>query len=475
MPTRRSFIQTSAMLGAATTLSLEDVANAFARTRAISVRRNIYSLAANSPEVAALKAGVQAMKALNPATGLPTNKKSWLYQRGIHKWTSPAPNPVPVAWNTCTHHGVPGPAFLSWHRAYLYYFERICRSVSGNANFMLPYWNYDNPGQDALPPVFLDPASPLYHASRGINDGSVIDAISRGAQATIGTADFSTFHSDVEDCHDNTHGAIGGDMGGIRTSPLDPIFYLHHCNLDRCWRHWQLQHQGSGNPTPLPSWWTTSWTFFDENQSQVAMTGQQAEHATSLGYRYDDEPLRVRPFVFDQVQVRNICQRYPFLCRPIRVVQVPPWPLPVRGPRPLPLPVRLPAAAANVLAQTKREAGANLQRGLLAMELVLDWREGSPPLLVEARRAGMQGDTGWVAAGAASAFSRGGTRDTVQIDVSQVFDRLGTQQLRDLEWRVRFFSGRRTKAGREVPLGNVVAANARVLAAQLTMPAGRRR
>ncbi len=39
--------------------------------------------------------------------------------------------------------------------------------------------------------------------------------------------------------HNFGHGWIGGQMGDAFTSPLDPIFYLHHCNIDRIWAEWQ--------------------------------------------------------------------------------------------------------------------------------------------------------------------------------------------------------------------------------------------
>ncbi|MER7753289.1 tyrosinase family protein [Kitasatospora sp. NPDC097643] len=37
--------------------------------------------------------------------------------------------------------------------------------------------------------------------------------------------------------HNQVHVWIGGDMGPA-TSPNDPLFYLHHCNVDRIWQGW---------------------------------------------------------------------------------------------------------------------------------------------------------------------------------------------------------------------------------------------
>ncbi len=40
------------------------------------------------------------------------------------------------------------------------------------------------------------------------------------------------------------HNWTGGTMAG-GNSPLDPLFYLHHCNVDRLWAIWQLNHAGA--------------------------------------------------------------------------------------------------------------------------------------------------------------------------------------------------------------------------------------
>jgi tyrosinase len=37
--------------------------------------------------------------------------------------------------------------------------------------------------------------------------------------------------------HDQVHVRISGDMATFM-SPLDPIFWLHHCNIDRIWDQW---------------------------------------------------------------------------------------------------------------------------------------------------------------------------------------------------------------------------------------------
>ena len=47
--------------------------------------------------------------------------------------------------------------FLPWHRMYLFYFEKVLRAASGDANFALPYWRWTS--QRAMPLPFRSPAN----------------------------------------------------------------------------------------------------------------------------------------------------------------------------------------------------------------------------------------------------------------------------------------------------------------------------
>ncbi|KAK1704985.1 hypothetical protein BDP67DRAFT_570494 [Colletotrichum lupini] len=49
----------------------------------------------------------------------------------------------------------------------------------------------------------------------------------------------------VDSPHSCGHLATGGTMENQNASPGDPIFFLHHANLDRLWWDWQLANLSS--------------------------------------------------------------------------------------------------------------------------------------------------------------------------------------------------------------------------------------
>ena len=79
----------------------------------------------------------------------------------------------------------------------------------------------------------------------------------------------------------------------------DPIFWLHHCNIDRLWNRWLSLGGGRANPTENTVWMDQPFAFFDETGSMIQMSGRDVvQSAEQLNYRYDDEPLgAVRVFV----------------------------------------------------------------------------------------------------------------------------------------------------------------------------------
>lgn len=212
------------------------------------VRRRLRT---GSPEVdaaiATYKNAVAAMKAL-PSS----DPRSWAAQAALH-------GSVIGGFNFCQH-GTDH--FFSWHRAYLLYFERICQELTGAKNFGLPYWNWNqNP---AIHPAFLVATSPLFHP-RGSTSVAGNAAFSDSTLDTIfSDTNFFTFGSQIEGTpHNTAHIAIGADMasGG---SPLDPVFWAHHCMADYCWAKWNIE-LGNDN-TSDQAWGGTTWNHFVDGQ-----------------------------------------------------------------------------------------------------------------------------------------------------------------------------------------------------------------
>ena len=84
--------------------------------------------------------------------------------------------------------------------------------------------------------------------------------------------------------HFFTHIAIGGDMADFATVGGDPLFYLHHCNLDRVWESWN--RLGNSNPTD-PKYLNRKFTFADRNGKRVDMPVSAGDRVAQLGYEYD--------------------------------------------------------------------------------------------------------------------------------------------------------------------------------------------
>jgi tyrosinase len=64
---------------------------------------------------------------------------------------------------------------------------------------------------------------------------------------------YTDFTTQVEFIHNDVHGWVGGTMSLITTSPADPLFWLHHAQVDRLWSQWQAKASNAGkNPVLDP-------------------------------------------------------------------------------------------------------------------------------------------------------------------------------------------------------------------------------
>lgn len=219
----------------------------------------------------------------------------------------PSANDVKIYWNQCQHQSW---FFPPWHRGYLMALEAQLREdivqQGGPSNWALPYWNYFGPGNEFdIPPAFTQPAmpngspNPLFVTARygpygnniifeptaaalikyppppgfhgKVTDDCLCDTVYTGSDTNTSLPGFGGplsgfWHGDLypsgnleQDPHNLTHNFVGGftsASSGLMTDPglaaLDPIFYLHHANIDRMWAIWNSDPRNT-NPSD-PNW-----------------------------------------------------------------------------------------------------------------------------------------------------------------------------------------------------------------------------
>jgi hypothetical protein len=223
------------------------------------------------------------------------------YYEGIEDQTPPD-DVAKTVWATCQHSGLTQAVnFFGWHRMYLYYFERVLRWASGDDTLRLPYWDYTDPAQLALPEAYRKVASGLYDAKRnpGMNDGSLkLNSESTDVDDTLKITDYFRFEKSIEGhIHGYVHCTVGptcpvAHMGDVPVAGGDPVFYSHHANIDRLWACWQQLYG-----TPAGDWQGQEFSFVDETGTMQTRPVKDFLDSAALGYVYDNVTDCSRPTV----------------------------------------------------------------------------------------------------------------------------------------------------------------------------------
>lgn len=195
-----------------------------------------------------------------------------------------------------------GPAFLPWHREFIWRFEQDFLAAIGEPAFGLPYWNWAQDKTDGTLPTSriwsaigansgsiafggsiwnrmtaqLDAAGSAYTAQNlatavrrefdgfsdafghivNVQDAASADALMGNVSLIYDSANWDTsslgFRSTTERVyHDHIHVLVGGDIGDMTDPNIavnDPIFFLHHAMIDRLWARWQDALVAAGTP-----------------------------------------------------------------------------------------------------------------------------------------------------------------------------------------------------------------------------------
>ncbi len=327
-------------------------------------RKNVYDGGDWADPILWYARGVKAMKT-RPLSD-PTSWNFYAAIHGIRRWVwdfygftqasdaDPAASVVGTYWFQCQHQSW---YFLPWHRGYLLALENQLReeiaTLGGPADtWALPYWNYFGTNQNALPSAFRSTDwpdgndNPLFVTQRWgplstatpFDVGSVTNltplgdpiftgpggggSVGFGGPETGFNWNGGTSGGVEMNPHNFIHGLIGGEdasqqfppgtpfagsnlygvMGDPSAAALDPIFYLHHCNIDRLWESWNSFP--SGKPAPNPTDWknpvNSNWQKGPANigQRKFAMpkpdasewvyTPEEMLSIANLGYDYQD-------------------------------------------------------------------------------------------------------------------------------------------------------------------------------------------
>jgi len=246
----------------------------------------------------------------------------------------PAQNVQDLYWDQCQHQSW---YFPPWHRGYLIALEAQIRaaviSLNGPQTWSLPYWNYFGPeDQNEIPPAFTEQnlpdgsPNPLFVEARYGRNGVVfvrIPPVSEACQTNTvyngtnpatpppgyGGPQTTFWHGGgnqrggnlESNPHNLVHGQVGGnapdgETWGLMSDPglaaLDPVFYLHHCNIDRLWAAWNQNGNSNSND---PNWLNGPAAGGDRefampmpDGSSWVYTPNDVNSLIQLDYNYDD-------------------------------------------------------------------------------------------------------------------------------------------------------------------------------------------
>lgn len=197
--------------------------------------------------------------------------------------------------------------FLPWHRAYLYFFERALQDIDGEVS--IPWWDWtsETAHADGLPPLLSDnqtsggDENPFLHSvvdwdtqlrrlvrreipgiittsGRTLRDPEPADELPRRGtlQDILRARTFADFSNRLENVHGAFHVWVGGAMSQVPAAAYDPVFWVHHCTIDRYWYLWQMSEFGLNPPDEM----------MDMVLDPFPMTVRETLTIQNLGYEY---------------------------------------------------------------------------------------------------------------------------------------------------------------------------------------------
>jgi polyphenol oxidase len=255
----------------------------------------------------------QAYAALRKLTSTnPDDPRGWMQQANVHCWycgggqdEMQGPEIHGCWW------------FFPWHRCYLYFHERILGTLINDPTLTLPYWNWDDISSNpnlGVPGAYFQGA--LNDSNREATTSDRIQSAYVDVSGLLENDEEDWFGTDPGNSEPSNGGVLENgphgivhlwvgaahepnlcsvppvygkpDMGVLTTAAQDPVFFAHHCNIDRLWDVWLDYQAGRDNPPWPPD---HSWTFYNANfdgtgQWVTMNVSDVINHEQSLKYQY---------------------------------------------------------------------------------------------------------------------------------------------------------------------------------------------
>jgi hypothetical protein len=146
----------------------------------------------------------------------------------------------------------------------------------------------------------------------------ITDAMSKTSYTTVGsvTGFCRTLDNSI---HGRIHTLVGTskDMGAVPYAGNDPLFWVHHANIDRMWASWN--RNGNKNPADATAypWINDQFVFADANGVRVQKALKNFFSCLALGYDYDS--FIPRPTTTPTTTTTTLAARSTAGARPERV------------------------------------------------------------------------------------------------------------------------------------------------------------
>lgn len=310
MISKRTVLKVTAA-GAVTAFSgfVPGLQSAIAQT--LRVRRNVNTMALDDPDLATYRDFVGMMRD-KPDTD-PVSWVGFANQHGNEK-----------SFKFCPHGDW---YFLPWHRGFVQMYENAAAVLMKNPKFAMPYWDWTAlrtlpaaftdkeykgkpnplyvPGKGDKPTIMRhDLSNPRYALTDSLVGQGVIDQIYAETVFEVFGTSRNPKQTNLDPSwvpagggnqgilertpHNNVHNNIGGYMPQSN-SPRDPIFMMHHGNIDRIWAYWNaLGRKNSTDPLWLNMPFTNN--YIGPDGKPYSRKVSDLLSTAALGYTYDNMP-----------------------------------------------------------------------------------------------------------------------------------------------------------------------------------------